>query len=107
MTRRGDLVTVSLQGDFGKPRPALVVQTDLLDALPTLMLCPISSELRDADFRVLLQPTPDNGLRLASQVMVDKVSTLPRHKVGTAFGHLDVESLRKVDRALLLVLGLT
>jgi mRNA interferase MazF len=107
MTRRGDLVTVSLQGDFGKPRPALVVQTDLLDALPTLMLCPISSELRDADFRVLLQPTPDNGLRLPSQVMVDKVSTFPRSKVGTAFGHLDVESLRKVDRALLLVLGLT
>ena len=107
MTRRGDLVTVSLQGDFGKPRPALVVQTDLLDALPTLMLCPISSELRDADFRVLLQPTPDNGLRLPSQVMVDKVSTLPSSKVGTAFGHLDVESLRKVDRALLLVLGLT
>ena len=107
MTRRGDLVTISLQGDFGKPRPALVVQTDLLDALPTLMLCPISSELRDADFRVLLQPTPDNGLRLPSQVMVDKVSTLPRSKVGTAFGYLDVESLRKVDRALLLVLGLT
>ena len=107
MTRRGDLVTVSLQGDFGKPRPALVVQTDLLDALPTLMLCPISSELRDADFRVLLQPTPDNGLRLPSQVMVDKVSTLPRNKVGAAFGHLDIERLRKVDRALLLVLGLT
>ena len=107
MTRRGDLVTVSLQGDFGKPRPALVVQTDLLDALPTLMHCPISSELRDADFRVLLQPTPENGLRLPSQVMVDKVSTLPRSKVGAAFGHLDVESLRKVDRALLLVLGLT
>lgn len=107
MTRRGDLVAVSLQGDFGKPRPALVVQTDLLDALPTLMLCPISSELRDADFRVLLQPTPDNGLRLPSQVMVDKVSTLPRSKVGAAFGHVEAESLRKVDRALLLVLGLT
>jgi len=84
-----------------------VVQTDLLDALPTLMLCPISSELRNADFRVLLQPTPDNGLRLPSQVMVDKVSMLPRNNVGAAFGHLDIESLRKVDRALLLVLGLT
>jgi len=107
MTRRGDLVTVSLQGDFGKPRPALVVQTDLLDALPTVMLCPISSELRDADFRVLLQPTPDNGLRLPSQVMVDKVSTLPRSKVGAAIGHLEAESLRQVDRAPLLVLGLT
>lgn len=106
MTQRGDLVTVSLQGDFGKPRPALIVQSDLLDALPTLMLCPISSELRNADFRVLLQPTADNGLRQPSQVMVDKVSTLPRGKVGAAFGRLEAERLREVDRALLLVLGL-
>lgn len=106
MTQRGDLVTVSLQGDFGKPRPALVVQSDLLDALPTLMLCPISSELRDADFRVLVQPTPGNGLRQPSQVMVDKVSTLPRGKMGSAFGHLEADRLREVDRALLLVMGL-
>lgn len=106
MTQRGDLVTVSLQGDFGKPRPALIVQSDLLDALPTLMLCPISSELRDADFRVLVQPTSDNGLRQPSQVMVDKVSTLPRGKMGVAFGRLEADRLREVDRALLLVLGL-
>jgi mRNA interferase MazF len=106
MTQRGDLVTFSLQGDFGKPRPALIVQSDLLDALPTLMLCPISSELRNADFRVLLQPTADNGLRQPSQVMVDKVSTLPRGKVGAAFGRLEADRLREVDRALLLVLGL-
>lgn len=106
MTQRGDLVTVSLQGDFGKPRPALVVQSDLLDALPTLMLCPISSELRDADFRVLVQPTSGNGLRQPSQVMVDKVSTLPRGKVGAVFGRLEPDRLRDVDRALLLVLGL-
>jgi len=49
MTQRGDMVTVSLQGDFGKPRPALIVQSDLLDALPTLMLCPISSGRLEAD----------------------------------------------------------
>lgn len=106
MTQRGDLVTVSLQGDLGKPRPALIVQSDLLAELPTLMLCPISSDLRDADFRVLVQPTPANGLRQPSQVMVDKVSTLPRGKVGEAFGRMEADRLREVDRALLLVLGL-
>ena len=106
MTQRGLLVTVSLQGDFGKPRPALVVQSDLLSELPTLLLCPITSELRDAEFRVQVLPTPTNGLREVSQVMVDKVSTLPRGKVGAAFGRLEQDRLKEVDRSLLLVLGL-
>lgn len=78
----------------------------MLDALPTLLVCPLSSELRDADFRVLVQPTPGNGLRLASQVMVDKLSTLPRSKISAAFGRLEPDSLREVGRALLLVMGL-
>jgi mRNA interferase MazF len=106
VTRRGDLVTVPLQGDFGKPRPVLIVQTDLLNGLLTVMVCPLSSELRDADFRVLVQPTPGNGLRLPSQVMVDKLSPLPRSKISAAFGRLEPDSLREVDRALLLVMGL-
>ena len=106
MTRRGDLVTVSLQGDYGKPRPALVVQSDLLDALDSVVLCPVTSDLRTAAFRVTVEPTSVNGLRVLSQVMVDKLSTLPRAKLSPPFGKLEEERLKAVDRALLLVVGL-
>ncbi len=106
MSQRGDLVVVSLPGDFGKPRPALVVQSGLLGDLDSLVLCPVTSDLRTATFRVTVEPGVGNGLRVLSQVMVDKLSTLPRAKVGETFGRLDDERLRAVDRALLLVLGL-
>jgi len=103
--QRGDLVTVSLQGDWGKPRPALIVQSDLLADLDSVVLCPVTSDLRDAAFRVTVEPNPANGLRALSQVMTDKLSTLPRAKVSPPFGRLDDERMRAVDRALLLVVG--
>lgn len=106
MTRRGDLVTVSQQGDYGKPRPALVVQSDLLGELDSVVLCPISSELRTAAFRVTVEPTAGNGLRVLSQVMVDKLATLPRAKLSAPFGSLEEERMKAVDRVLLLVIGL-
>ena len=105
MTQRGDLVTVSLQGDYGKPRPALVVQSDLLNDLDSVVLCPVTSDLRSAAFRVTLEPNPTNGLRVLTQVMVDKLSTLPRAKIGASFGHLDDDRMKAVERALLLVIG--
>lgn len=105
MTQRGDLVTVSLQGDYGKPRPALIVQTDLLTELDSVVICPVTSELRTAAFRVTVEPTVQNGLRALSQVMVDKLSTLPRTKINAPFGRLEDERMRAVDRALLLVVG--
>jgi mRNA interferase MazF len=103
--QRGDLVTVSLQGDYGKPRPALVVQSDLLTSLDSVVLCPVTSDLRDAVFRVTVEPNPANGLRALSQIMTDKLATLPRTKVGPPFGRLDGERMRAVERALLLVMG--
>lgn len=105
MTQRGDLVTVSLQGDYGKPRPALVIQSDLLADLESVVLCPVTSDLRNAAFRVTVEPNPANGLRTLSQVMVDKLSTLPRTKISEPFGRLDEERMKTVDRALLLVVG--
>ena len=75
MTQRGDLVTVSLQGDYGKPRPALVIQSDLLTELDSVVLCPVTGEPRTAAFRVTVEPTAHNGLRALSQVMVDRLST--------------------------------
>lgn len=105
MTQRGDLVTATLQGDYGKPRPALVVQSDLLTELDSVVLCPVTSDLRNAAFRVTVEPSPANGLRTLSQVMVDKLSTLPRRKISEPFGRLDDERMKAVDRALLLVIG--
>jgi mRNA interferase MazF len=105
MTQRGDLVTVSLPGDYGKPRPALIVQSNLLADLDSVVLCPVTSDLRDAVFRVTVEPNPANGLRTLSQIMVDKLSTLPRNKISAPFGQLDAERIRAVDRALLLVVG--
>lgn len=103
--RRGDLVTVSLQGDYGKPRPALIIQSDLLADLESVVLCPMTSDLRNAAFRVTVEPNPANGLHALSQVMVDKLSTLPRTKLSEPFGRLDDARMRAVDRALLLVVG--
>lgn len=105
MTRRGDMVTVSLPGDYGKPRPALIIQTDLLSDLDSVVLCPVTTDLRTATFRVTVEPTPLNGLKTLSQVMIDKISTLPRARVGKPFGQLESERMRMVDRALLLVVG--
>ena len=71
--KRGDIVAVSLQGDYGKPRPALIVQSNLLTELESVVLCPITSDVRDAAFRITVDPDNANGLRVLSQVMVDKV----------------------------------
>src|SRR3546814_803135 len=104
--KRGDIVAVSLQGDYGKPRPALIVQSNLLAELESLVICPITSAVRDAAFRITGEPDNANGLRVLSQVMVDKLSTLPRSKISKPFGRLDDERMKAVDRALLLVVGL-
>lgn len=104
--KRGDVVTVALAGDYGKPRPALVIQSDLFDRHPSVTILPITSELRDTPlFRITLHPGFDNGLRRISQVMVDKAQTLPRSKVGGAVGRLDADAMLAVNRALALFLG--
>lgn len=97
---------MSLQGDWGKPRPALVLQSDLLADLDSVVILPISSDIRDAAFRVVIEPNPTNGLTRLSQVMADKPSTLPRSKLSKPFGRLDVQRMAAVERALLLVCGL-
>lgn len=105
--QRGDLVTVALQGDLGKPRPALVIQSDLFEAHPSVALLPITGELRDAPlFRIPVAPSEGNGLMKASQVMVDKPQSVARTKVGAAFGRVDDATLLAVDRALALFIGL-
>jgi Growth inhibitor len=104
--RRGDLVTVALPGAYGKPRPALIIQSDLFATHPSLTLLPVTSELVAAPLlRVTVEPNERNGLQKVSQIMVDKPHTVPRGKVGEPFGRLDETDLLAVNRALALFLG--
>lgn len=104
--KRGDIVAVSLSGDYGKPRPALIVQSDLFDAHPSVTLLPITSELRDTPlFRINIEPNEENGLLKHSQVMVDKVHTIQREKIKEKFGRLDDTLMLAINRALALFLG--
>lgn len=104
--KRGDLVTVSLAGDYGKPRPALVIQSNFFDEHPSITVLPITSELRDTPlFRITLEPHEGNGLQKTSQVMVDKIHTVSREKLGRRFGRLNDEQLLSVSRALAVFLG--
>jgi mRNA interferase MazF len=105
--RRGDLVTVVISGDFGKPRPALVVQADQFDATGTVTVLLVSGTLVDAPLlRPTVQPTAANGLRKPSQVMVDKALAVKRERLGEPFGHLEDESMLAVTRALAVFLGI-
>ncbi|CAK7047189.1 type II toxin-antitoxin system PemK/MazF family toxin [Kerstersia gyiorum] len=105
--KRGDLVTIAVQGDYGKPRPALVIQASLFDAHPSVTILPITSMLVAAPLlRINVQPTAENGLQKPSQVMVDKAMTVPREKVGAVFGSIEADALLEVDRCLAVFLGI-
>lgn len=104
---RGDLVTIVLSGDFGKPRPALVIQANPFSEHTSVTILPIASMLVAAPLlRVTVQPSAENGLQKPSQVMVDKAMTVKYDKVGPAFGCLDVNTLLEVERCLAVFLGI-
>lgn len=98
---RGDLVTVAMQGDFGKPRPALVIQADPFAEHATVTVLPVTGTLVAAPLlRITVQPSVENGLQKASQVMIDKAMAVRRDKLGHVMGHIDVNAMVAV-RALL------
>lgn len=107
--RRGDLVTVAAKGTYtGKPRAALIVQSDLFGELASVALCLITRELNDAPLlRISVEPTSENGLRVKSQVMVDKLVTVRRDQIGKRFGSLEHETMVSIDRSLAVFLGVT
>ncbi len=105
--KRGHLVTVVLPGAYGKPRPALVIQSDLFDPHPSVTVLPVTTELRDCPlFRITLEPDKHNGLQAISQVMVDKAQSIPREKIGRVIGRVDDALLLEVNRSLMVFLGL-
>ena len=99
--KRGDLVTIALTGDFGKPRPALVIQGDSFQDTATVSVLLLSGTLVDAPLiRITIDPDLENGLKKRSQIMIDKAMTVKRDKIGATIGHLSSDSLVAVTRAL-------
>lgn len=104
--RRGDLVTIGLQGEYGKPRPALIIQSDLFAEHPSVTILPVTSQLRDTPlFRIAIDPTAESGLQKLSQIMIDKAQTVPSEKVGSAIGRLNDRTMVAVNQALAVFLG--
>ncbi|MCA3148416.1 MAG: type II toxin-antitoxin system PemK/MazF family toxin [Burkholderiales bacterium] len=104
---RGDLVTIAMQGDFGKSRPALVIQADQFSQHSSATVLPITSTMVAAPLlRVAVQPSAENGLQKPSQVMVDKAMTVKREKIGSKLGRIDQAVLVEVDRCLAVFLGI-
>ena len=106
--RRGDVVIMAASGDYGKPRPAVIVQTD---AFPkdhaSVMICQLTSEMVEApDFRITVDPNENNGLRARSQIMADKPVTIRRTRIGQSIGRLDDGDLGRLNVALAFVMGL-
>ena len=106
--RRGDVVTVAATGDYGKPRPAVVVQMVALPAAhASVVVCQMTSDCSEApDFRVTIDPSERNGLRVKSQVMADKPVTIRRERVRRRIGHLDDRDIARLNVALAFVMGL-
>lgn len=104
---RGDFVTIAMQGDFGKPRPALIIQADQFSEHSSVTVLPLTSALVAAPLlRITVQPAVGNGLEKPSQVMVDKAITVKRDKVGLPFGRIDADALIEVERCLAVFLGI-
>lgn len=105
--RRGDLVTIVVSGDYGKPRPALILQSDAFDRHPSVTVLPLTTEIHPTPlFRITVQPGKETGLRKVSQIMVDKITTVPRTKIGQRMGHIDSNAMQAVHQAVIGFLGL-
>jgi mRNA interferase MazF len=97
-----------MQGDFGKPRLTLVMQSDHFNEHATVTVLPVSSTIINAPLlRVTVQPNAKNGLQKPSQVMVDKAMTIKKDKLGSSFGHIDSDAMLEIERCLAVFLGIT
>jgi mRNA interferase MazF len=98
---RGDVVTIALPGDYGKPRPALVIQSDAFSALDSVTVLRVTSDIHNFPlFRITVEPNSENGLVKRSQIMIDKAAAVPRAKIGQRIGRIDTDTMRQVRDAL-------
>ena len=105
--KRGDLALISVSDNYGKPRPALIIQSNLFSDHPSVTICLLTSHLHEAPlFRFQVEPSPDNGLLLPSQVQIDKTMTIPRSKVGQTIGKLSQKLMYEITKLLALWVGI-
>lgn len=106
--RRGEIWTVAGGGDYaGKPRPVVILQDDRFDATASVTVCAFTTDPTPAPlFRLEVEPNDGNGLKARCRLMVDKITTVPKSKVGRRIGRLDDEDVVRLNRAVLVFLGL-
>lgn len=106
--KRGDIWTVAGgKGYAGKPRPAVIVQDDGFDATGSITICAVTTDETEAPlFRLPVEPNERNGLRATCRLMVDKITTVPKARVGSHIGRLDDEDILRLNRAVLVFFGL-
>lgn len=104
---RGDIVSTVLAGDYGEPRPVLIMQDDAFGSLQSMTVLPLTSDLQPSPVvRIRVEPNSGNGLQRRSDIMVDKTQTVTRSKIGRRIGSLDDRAMRAVSSALRQFLGL-
>ena len=105
--KRGDIVTVSASGDYGKPRPAVIIQSDRLKSTNSVLVSLFTSALADTPlFRLLIEPSETNGLTVPSQIMVDKIIAIPRDKCGAVIGSIDEGAIIALNHMLAVIVGI-
>jgi mRNA interferase MazF len=104
---RGDLISVIVPGAYGKPRPAVIIQSDLFEEHPSIVILPVTSTLRNTPlFRIRIEPSPENGLQSVSDIMIDKITSIPKKNAGLVFGHLEDRHMISIGRLLPVFLGI-
>ena len=108
MIARGEIWTIAGGADYaGKPRPVVIIQSGNFDQLDSVTICPFTTDQTDLPlFRLIVEPSESNGLRLSSRVMADKATTVPKSKLGQHVGRLSDQDVKRLDRALTVFLGL-
>jgi len=106
--KRGEIWTVAAKGGYAsKPRPAVIVQSDLYDATASVTICIFTTDETDDEvLRPLVEPSARNGLQKPSRLMVDKMTTVPRERLGRRIGELSVRDMNRLERGLLVFLGI-
>ena len=107
--KRGDLILAASSSDYGKPRPNLVIQSNAFSNMPSVTVCPLTSDLQKIAplFRIIIDPSTENGLHLPSQIAVDRITTLPTTRIAAKLGTADDDVMLQVTRALAVFLGIS
>ena len=104
--KKGDIVTIAMQGDYGKPRPAVVFQSEQL-VTDSILLIPFTTYLiEESKIRILIKPNKNNGLQKTSQTMTEKITAIKKDKVGEVIGRLEPDEVKQIEQALLLILDI-